>query len=224
MTSNFFKNTFSTFWGRIITGLIVLLPLSLTLYLSYIVFMWLDSILGTLLNKYLEEHYIKGLGLLMLVLFIWFTGLLTRNLIGKRFVQLYESFLHRVPILGNIFGTFKKISDTLLSGEKKSFKQVVLVLLPGMDIYSIGFLTTGEVVKLKARGKTTDILHVLIPTTPNPTSGFIVLVKKNNVIPVDMTVEEGLKAVISLGVLHPKTYTQTKIPNSPARKVRGKKQ
>ncbi len=204
------KKMFSSFGVKIrsqfFAGLIVILPLSLSIMIIIFLFQKLDSILGDLLKTYLDRYYIKGLGVIILFLAVWLVGLLTTNFFGKKFVQLYESIIAKIPILNSIFGGLKDLSSNLLSEKGTSFKQVVLAHNPVYDFYTIGFLTSAEVVRAKMGKKTDDLLHVLVPIPPNPTSGFVLLVPKRNIIYLDMSIEEGLKTVISLGVIHPKNY------------------
>jgi uncharacterized membrane protein len=199
------------FRNQFFTGLIVLMPLTLTVIIIIFLFNKLDGILGPFLVRHMENHYIKGLGLIILLVVIWFVGLLATNILGKQFVKFYESIIDRVPMLNTIFKWIKDISHNLFSEESTSFKQVVLAWNPVYGFYIMGFLTSSEVLKLKVKGKKHEILHVFIPTPPNPASGFLLLVPKANVIPLDVSIEDGLKAIVSLGVIHPKSYEHRKL-------------
>jgi len=191
--------------AQFFAGLLVLLPITLTVLIIIFLFEKLDSILGTFLHSYLGNNYPHGLGLLILVLLIWLVGVLTTNYFGSRIVKAYEYILQRIPILKNIFNSLKQISDTLFSQGNTSFKQVVLVHSPLYNVYSIGFLTTADLSKLKIKNKSYDMLNVFIPFSP-PTSGFMVLSHIKDIIPITMSVEDGLKLVVSIGVIHPKEY------------------
>jgi uncharacterized membrane protein len=175
-------------------------------------FQKVDAILGTLLQKYMEHNYIKGLGIVVLFFAIWLMGVATTNFFGKKIVHFYESVIAKIPILNTIFGGLKDISSSLLSEKSTAFKQVVLAYNPVYDFYTLGFLTSAEVIKVKFRKKTDHVLHVLVPIPPNPTSGFVLLVPEKNIIYIDMTIEEGLKTVMSLGVIHPSNYHIGKHP------------
>ncbi|MEI7542642.1 MAG: DUF502 domain-containing protein [bacterium] len=188
-----------------IAGLMILLPLVLSFWILRFLLSKLDSILGPLFTKYIGFS-IPGLGLISLIVIIWFTGVLTTNFIGKEFVRLYESLISKVPILNTLFSGIKQISDSLFSTTKKSFSKVVLVDIPRSGILLIGFLTSDQVVALNNNKSKKEVYHVFIPTTPNPTSGFIILVEAKFIKPVDVSVEDGFKSVISLGVFHPSVY------------------
>lgn len=191
-----------------IAGLMILLPLFLSFLILKFLLGQLDSILGPIFTKYIGFS-IPGLGLISLIIIIWFTGVLTTNFLGKEFVKIYETIISKVPILNTIFSGIKQISDSLFSTSKKSFSKVVLVEIPGAGIQLIGFLTSDQVVPYKDGNNKKGVYHVFVPTTPNPTSGFIILVEARYVHPVDVSIEDGFKSVISLGVYHPEFYKVT---------------
>jgi uncharacterized membrane protein len=199
------------FRSQFLTGLVVILPLTLTLIIILFLFNKLDSILGNLLHKYMAQHYIRGLGLIILLVSIWLVGLFATNFLGRQFVNFYESIIGRIPFLNSLFKGLKDLSHNLFSEGSTSFKSVVLTYNPVYGYYIMGFLTAAEPVKMRYKGRKEDVLHVLIPVPPNPASGFIVLVPKKNVIILDMSIEDGLKAVVSLGVIHPSEYIEKKI-------------
>ncbi len=191
--------------AQFFAGLLVLLPLTMTAIIIIFLFEKLDSILGTYLHTYLGKHYVHGLGLVILVLLIWLVGVLTTNYFGSRIVRAYEFVIRKTPILSNIFTGLKQISDSLFSTGNTSFKQVVLVHSPLYNVYSIGFLTSAELSKLKMKKRSFDMLNVFIPFSP-PTSGFMTLSHVKDIIPLTMSVEDGLKLIVSIGVIHPKEY------------------
>jgi uncharacterized membrane protein len=191
--------------AQFLAGLLVLLPLTLTVIIIIFLFEKLDSILGTYLHAYLGKHYVHGLGLVILVLLIWIVGVLTTNYFGSRIVRAYEFVIKKTPILSNIFTGLKQISDSLFSTGNTSFKQVVLVHSPLYNVYSIGFLTSAELSRLKMKNRSFDMLNVFIPFSP-PTSGFMTLSHVKDIIPLTMSVEDGLKLIVSIGVIHPKEY------------------
>ena len=191
-----------------IAGLMILLPLFLSFVILKFLLSQLDSILGPIFTKYIGFS-IPGLGLVSLIIIIWFTGVITTNFLGKEFVKIYEAIISKVPILNTIFSGIKQISDSLFSTSKKSFSKVVLVEIPKTGIQLIGFLTSDQIVEFNNKGSKKGLYHVFVPTTPNPTSGFIILVEAKNVHPVDVSIEDGFKSVISLGVFHPEAYKVT---------------
>jgi uncharacterized membrane protein len=204
------KKQLYRFRSQFLTGLVVILPVTLTLIIIIWLFNRLDGILGNLLHKYMAQHYIRGLGLIILIVLIWLVGLLSTHFLGRQFVNFYESLISRIPILNSLFKGLKDLSHNLLAEGSSSFKSVVLTWNPVYGYYVMGFLTAGETVKLNYRGRKEDVLHVLIPVPPNPASGFIVLVPKKNVILLDMSIEDGLKTVVTLGVIHPAAYLEKK--------------
>ncbi|MCE5300666.1 MAG: DUF502 domain-containing protein [Spirochaetia bacterium] len=208
------RNGLNTFSGKLASqffaGLAVILPIGVTAFIVIFLFDKLDSILGPIFTKYLNVS-IPGLGIIALLFLIWFAGVITTNYFGSRFVHLYESILSKTPMIKTVFGALKQISDNLFTNKGNSFKQVVLVRSPFYSLYCIGFLTSEEIVKFHSGKKRQDMVHVFIPFTP-PASGFIVLVPKNDVVPIDIPVEDGLKVAISIGVIHPKEYIQKAFP------------
>jgi len=136
------------------------------------------------------------------ILLITILGLLTRYYIGKRLIALMDTVMLRVPLLNKIYSTIKQVNEAFSSGKKSSFKTVVMIQFPGPGLYSLGFLTSEQRDEVQAKsGK--DVVCVFVPTTPNPTSGFLVLVPVENVTKLDMSVAEGIKYIISLGSISP---------------------
>lgn len=193
-----------------IAGLMILLPLFLSFLILKFMLSQLDSILGPIFTKYIGFS-VPGLGLASLIMIIWLTGVLTTNFLGKEFVKIYESIISKVPILNTIFSGIKQISDSFFSTSKKSFSKVVIVDVPGSGMLLIGFLTSDQVVAFKNKNNKKGVYHVFVPTTPNPTTGFIILVEAKHVHPVDISIEDGFKSIISLGVFHPDSYKVTDI-------------
>jgi uncharacterized membrane protein len=194
--------------SQFFAGLIVILPLFLSIVIVIFLLKKLDGVLGPLMAKYIKTS-IPGLGAITLILGIWLVGFLTTNYLGKQFVRLYESIIVKIPVINTLFSAIKQISDNLFSHNKNSFKQAVIVRSPVFNSYCIGFLTSNETARLNNRGKKTEMMHVFIPFTP-PTSGFIVIVPKNELIAIDTPVEDALKVPVSIGVVHPKTYNAMK--------------
>jgi uncharacterized membrane protein len=148
-------------------------------------------------------RYIPGLGIILSLLLLLGTGVLVRNLFGRQIVQGFENLVRRIPVVGPVYGGAKTFSETVLTDKGRSFKQVVLVRFPHHDVYSIGFITSEELEEVQAR-TAEDVTCVLVPTTPNPTTGFLILVPKQDVIYLDMSVDEAVKFALTLGVVVPK--------------------
>ena len=184
-----------------VRGLFALLPTALTIYVLYFLFSLLDSLIGNYI-KALTGITIPGTGAIASIILIFLTGLIVTNVVGKKLFEFGERLLHKIPIVTKIYFGIKQIISAFSMQGKKAFNQVVLVEYPRKGIYAIGFLT-GE-----CRGEVQDktaarLMNVFVPTTPNPTSGFLLLIPDNEIIHLDMTVEQGLKLIVSAGVVTP---------------------
>ena len=153
--------------------------------------------------------HLPGMGALLTLLVVFVTGLLTANFIGQRLVRWWEALLHRIPVVRSVYQSVKQISDTVFSPSGQAFRQAVLVQYPRPGSWTIGFLTGTPGGEIAAHlGK--DMVSLYVPTTPNPTSGFFLMVPKADVVELDMSVEDALKYLISMGVVaptSPKTLT-----------------
>jgi len=186
-------------------GLAAVLPIFATGYVIFLLFNFTDSILGRFINTRLKENlgfYIPGLGLILLLASILFTGVLVKYLLGRRLLIWLEGYLLRIPLISQIYTSLKKIVDFLFSQQKYAFKKVVLVEYPRKGVFSIGFMTNEGLAQAKeATGL--DLVNVFIPSTPGPFSGYFLLIRRSEVIFLNLTVEEALKIVVSAGVLNP---------------------
>jgi uncharacterized membrane protein len=190
----------------LIAGLLVWLPLAATVVIIKLVIDLLDKTILLLPLDYRPESLfgfsIPGFGLILAIGVLILTGVLAANLLGRQLVALWEAILSRIPIVRNIYNAVKQIASTVLTSQGKSFRKVVMAEYPRKGIWSIGFLTN-EKVALACKDMTEDMVAVFLPTTPNPTSGFILLFPKEDLIELDMSVEEGFKFIISIGVVVP---------------------
>jgi uncharacterized membrane protein len=190
----------------LIAGLLVWLPLAATVGIIKLVVDLLDNIILLLPHDYQPESLfgfsIPGLGLIIAIGILVLTGVLAANLLGRELVAFWESILSRIPIVRNIYNAVKQISSTVLTSKGKSFRKVVMAEYPRKGIWSIGFITN-ENVEVDCKDKNGPMVAVFLPTTPNPTSGFILLFAKEDLIELDMSVEEGFKFIISIGVVVP---------------------
>lgn len=190
-----------------LTGIIVTAPISLTVYLTWELIAWIDHQVTPLLPaKYNPESYlpfsIPGLGLLIMVVFLTFVGFLTANIFGRTLIRLGERLVNRMPIVRSVYNALKQILETVLQSSSQSFRQVVMVEYPRRDIWALAFVTAdtqGEVERKLGE----ELLNIFVPTTPNPTSGFLLVVPKRDVIMLDMSVEDAAKFIISAGVIVP---------------------
>ena len=206
----------------LIAGLLVWLPLLATVAIVRLVINVLDGTLLLLPQEYRPEALfgfsIPGFGIVLAFGVLVLTGMLAANLVGRRLVGIWEGVLGRIPLVRNIYNASKQISTTLLSSGNRSFRQVIMVEFPRPGMWCIGFLSN-EDVPLDTGSGDAGTVSVFVPTTPNPTSGFIVLVPRSAIRELDMTVEEGFKFIISMGVVVPDgrvTHGGAEVARSPA--------
>lgn len=189
-------------------GLLVVGPIALTFMVVQWIVTGLDSFLAGLLPTALHPDrllgfYLPGLGLIAGVLIILLAGILAANYLGNKLFVYSERLMYRIPLVRIIYTLFRQVADSTLGKERKGFRQVVLLEYPRAGIWSIGFvtgITEGEVQLLTSK----RVVNVFVPTTPNPTSGFYLLVPEEDTIPLAMTVDEAFKLVISGGMVTPK--------------------
>ena len=192
-----------SFWRRIrryfFTGIVVLLPAVISAFVLWRLFTGLDLILGRYIELYFARR-IPGVGVIALILIIVGIGALASNILGRRLIQAGEFLVGRIPIMRWIYRTTKQIFSTFLGEKTTSFGKVVLVNFPCKGTYSMAFQTAESAGAVEnAVGK--RLVTVFLPTTPNPTSGYFLLVPPDEVVPLDISVEEGLKYVISAGAI-----------------------
>ncbi|MFJ1256565.1 DUF502 domain-containing protein [Cupriavidus sp. CuC1] len=189
-----------------LTGLLVLVPLGITLWVLNLVISTMDQSLALLPEAWqpvqLFKVRIPGLGAILTVVFILLVGLLTHNFIGQRLVRWWEALLRHIPVVGPIYTSVKQVSDTLLSSSGNAFRKALLVQYPREGSWTIAFLTgrPGGDVQNHLQG---EYVSVYVPTTPNPTSGFFLMMPKADTIELDMTVDAALKYIVSMGVVAP---------------------
>jgi uncharacterized membrane protein len=188
-----------------ITGLIVVIPVFLTLYLLAVVFYFVDNILGRFLNVYFRESlgfYIPGLGALIFLLLIFFIGFLANRYIGKMVFPLIDKWFSSLPLIKNIYPAFKQVISFILAQKEFGFKKVVLVEYPSKGIWSLGFLTNEEFAKL-SQVVESPIASIFMPTSPGPFTGFVIFVSKDDLRFPTISISEALKIIISGGVFKP---------------------
>ncbi len=187
-----------------LTGIVVLIPLVITVWVLRLIVETLDQTLfllpASLRPEALFGMHIPGLGVLVALLIVMATGIVAANLLGRRLLKLGEDLVGRIPIVNSIYTGVKQVSDTLFSGSGQAFRKVLLIRYPHGNSWAMAFQTgmpSGEVAdKLGA-----PHVSVYIPTTPNPTSGFFLMVPRSDVIELDISVEDALKHIISMGVV-----------------------
>tara|TARA_R110001583_G_scaffold195118_1_gene369317 strand:+ start:58757 stop:59383 length:627 start_codon:yes stop_codon:yes gene_type:complete len=199
-----------------ITGLLIWIPLTITFMVLAWIINTLDQILlwlptGSQPRDVLGFN-IPGIGVLASLLIVFFTGLVAANVLGQKVVQLWEGILARIPVVKSIYYSVKQVSDTLFSSSGQAFRKALLVQYPRQGSWTIAFLT-GKPGGDAAKHLEGDFVSVYVPTTPNPTSGFFLMMPKEDVIELEMSVDEALKYIISMGVVSPPTR---KPPQRPA--------
>lgn len=180
-----------------ITGLFTLLPISITFLVLKIIYEFLDNISAPII-RLIVGFDIPGMGFLITVSVIVLVGAIASNLIGKKVLHFFDGWIHRIPFINTVYNSVKELSQNLSSGKNTNFSQVVLVNFPSVSSKSIGFITR-EALNLSG----TSLTAVFVPTTPNPTSGFIMFFDPTDVEYLDVTVDEAVKMVVSMGVVLP---------------------
>lgn len=208
-----------------LAGILVTAPLAITIALASWLIDFVDSRIVPLIplrynpDVYLKEYLgyeigIPGLGLIVLIVFITLVGSMTAGFLGRIVIRFSENMLNRMPVIRSIYGASKQILETVLQHQSNAFRQAVLVEYPRRGIWAIAFITgrtEGEVQNLIAD----DLVNVFLPTTPNPTSGFLLFVPREDMILLDMSVEEAIKMVISGGIVTPPDRRSTELKNKP---------
>lgn len=190
------------------TGILVTAPVAITLYLAVKFVLWMD----VLVNKLLPPQYkfdnmpytIPGLGLVVGVLFLIVVGMFAAGFLGRFFIKLGEWIVYKVPLVSSVYSVLKQVFETFFSSKTQAFSKVVMLEYPRKGIWILGFVSSDLQGEIKNKCSD-DMLSVFIPTTPNPTSGFLIFVPKKDCIEMDMTVEQGLKFVISGGLVEPES-------------------
>ncbi|MCK4597645.1 DUF502 domain-containing protein [bacterium] len=183
------------------TGLLVLTPIVVTVYVFYQLFSKVDGLLGGKLVE-LTGRTIPGMGFVAVILLILFVGVVARNFIGKKVIQLGEDFVNRIPMINRIYSAVQQLSQAFFSGKRAVFQKAVLIEFPKKGSYCIGFQTSetrGEIQRQTEK----ELLSIFLPTSPNPTSGYLLFVPKEKVYSLQMTIEEAVKLVISGGSVLP---------------------
>ena len=187
----------------LLTGILVTAPITITVWLSWQILQFFDRTVRRIMPPDLyPDISIPGLGLLVVFLGLILVGALTAGLVGRFFVRTSERILNNMPVVRSVYGAIKQILETVLQNKATAFRQVVLIEYPRPGIWALGFVsgpTKGEVRRRLDR----ELVNVFLPTTPNPTSGFLLFVPKADVQVMNMTIEEGIKLVVSGGIVTP---------------------
>ncbi|GLK52211.1 MULTISPECIES: DUF502 domain-containing protein [Maricaulis] len=192
-----------------LTGIVIATPLGVTLYLIVAFVGFVDNVVKPLIPaRYNPENYLPGdftlpgLGVLIAVVILTLLGAFAANVFGRTLINLGDRIVAGVPLVRNVYGALKQIMETVFSGKSNSFKEVVLIEYPMKGLYVVAFVSANGDNNLKEK-ISDDVVGLFVPTTPNPTSGFLLYTPKKNTIPIDMSVEEAAKLIISFGMVTP---------------------
>lgn len=208
-----------------LTGLIVVAPVVVTLYLTWAFVTFVDAKIVPLVpTPYNPATYIEtdvpGFGLVVFVIFTTFVGYFAKKVFGKQLILLGEGIVDRLPLVRSIYNAMKQIVETVLNQSKSSFSQACLIEYPRRNLWAIAFVSTRTRGEIPGRAGEDEMISVFLPTTPNPTSGFLLFVPARDIIPLDMSVEDAAKMVISAGLVVPPTREEME---AEARRLQAKK-
>ena len=189
-----------------IAGILIWLPLGVTVMVVRLFIDMMDRTLLLLPVDYRPEALlglsIPGFGILLALAIILLTGMIAANLFGRRLVMLWEAILSRIPLVRSVYSSVKQLAETVFSSNGQSFRKVLLLEYPRRGLWTLAFQTGTDIGEAQSRTGQ-DVVNVYVPTTPNPTSGFFLMVPREDVQELDMSVDEGLKMIISMGVVVP---------------------
>ncbi|CUI00776.1 DUF502 domain-containing protein [Leisingera aquaemixtae] len=210
------RGLFASLRASFFTGIVVIAPVGLTIWLLWSVMGWIDSVVLPLVpHTFRPEQYIginlRGVGLIIFLLFTIIVGWIAKGLIGRSLINFAESLVDRMPVVRTVYSGIKQISETVFAQSERSFEKACLVQYPRKGIWAIGFISTSAKGEIAKRAETSGgLVSVFLPTTPNPTSGFLLFVPEEDVIELDMSVEDSAKLVISAGLVYPTPKDPTK--------------
>ncbi|MCC7047718.1 MAG: DUF502 domain-containing protein [Alphaproteobacteria bacterium] len=193
--------------GYFMAGVLVTAPTGITCYLAWLFLVFVDDKVKPLIPAHYNPEYylpfsIPGLGLLVLLVGLTAVGMLAAGLIGRTLLRIGESIVQRMPIVRGVYSASKQVIETVVGQNATSFREVVLIEFPRRECWVVGFITgvaKGEIGKLADE----EVVNVFVPTTPNPTGGYVLFLPRREVIPLKMSVEDGLKLVVSMGIVTP---------------------
>lgn len=200
-------------WSQVrlyfVAGLVVFAPLIITIVILRFAFFFLDETVGGFVKR-LTGLDVPGVGIVATAALIVLLGVVTTNVLGARVVQALEALVLRAPLINTIYLTVKQVSDLVFKPDGVAFKRAVLIQYPRPGVYSLGFIT-GSARRLNPKDPDEEYLIVFVPTSPTPATGFMAVVPTTEVLPIEMTVEEGVKTVVSMGVLMPARFSAPSI-------------
>ncbi|WP_417721642.1 DUF502 domain-containing protein [Salipiger sp.] len=208
-----------------LTGLVVIMPVGLTIWLIWTLFGWVDSfVLPLVPARFNPEEYIginlRGVGVIFFLVFTIVVGWIAKGLIGRSLIRFGESLVGRTPVVRSVYSGIKQIAETVFVQSERSFEKACLIQYPRKGIWAIGFISTTARGEIAERAETMgELISVFVPTTPNPTSGFLLLFPAEDVVELEMTIEDAAKLVISAGLVYPPEKSAAKAGVTPVRKA-----
>jgi len=200
---------FSRLRTYFLSGLVVFLPVSLTIYLLILTFNWADGILGKFLQPYFSEQfgfYFRGLSIFVGFYVIVMIGFFASNFFGRKVYETFEKLILKLPFFRQVYPAIKEMAVFLFSRNRLAFNQVVIVEYPRKGIYAFGFLTNSTSERLAKLVRENDLCNVFMPTAPGPFTGYVVMIPRKELIFTDVSVEEAVKYIVSGGVVNPLSY------------------
>lgn len=202
---NMLGKKISTIWDGIrkclLTGVLVIVPVAVTLYIIYFIFQFADGFLRDLFSSILGISF-PGFGLVLTALICLLVGVIAQYYVGRKLIDSFEKLLSKIPFVNSVYGGIKQVADVFISNSKANFKRVVMFEFPREGCWSIGFVTADFVMKVKGDLKEKDnMVTVFVPTTPNPTSGYLLILPKTKIIDMDIDIEDAMKVIISGGLV-----------------------
>ncbi|WP_298969635.1 DUF502 domain-containing protein [uncultured Roseobacter sp.] len=226
------RSLFSALRASFLTGLVVIAPVGLTIWLIWSVVGWIDGFVLPLVpgsyqpDRVLQDWLgldpeiqinIRGIGVVIFLIFTVIVGWMAKGFIGRSFIRFAESLVERTPVVRSIYSGIKQISETVFAQSERSFEKACLIEYPRRGIWAIGFISTGTKGEIAARANNAEpMVSIFVPTTPNPTSGFLLFFPSKDIIELDMTVEDAAKLVISAGLVYPNGKDPTEPPGNGA--------
>lgn len=204
--------------GAFLTGLVVIAPVGLTIWLIWSVIGWIDGVVLPLVpHRMRPEQYIginlRGVGVIIFLIFTIVVGWVAKGIIGRSLINFGESLVDRMPVVRSVYSGIKQISETVFAQSERSFEKACLVQYPRRGIWAIGFVSTVAKGEISERAETGGkLMSIFVPTTPNPTSGFLLYLPEEDVIELEMSVEDAAKLVISAGLVYPNSKDPTRAP------------
>ncbi|KIC44510.1 MAG: DUF502 domain-containing protein [Ruegeria sp.] len=201
-----------------LTGIVVIAPVWLTVWLIWSVVGWIDSaVLPLVPQRFQPQEYVginlRGVGVIIFLIFTVIVGWIAKGILGRSLIHFAESLVDRMPVVRSVYSGIKQISETVFAQTERSFEKACLIQYPRRGIWAIGFVSTTARGEVSARAETGgELLSVFIPTTPNPTSGFLLFFPAEDVILLDMSIEDAAKLVISAGLVYPNEKDPTQPP------------